>query len=158
MALKSPEVAARFVETMEISEEQKDALNHRVLGVWAQKEPEKAFNAWMELDEPKIPVSLLNSIEDQCSNSQKAQKTSEWVGNLTFSPAREQLKSALVTTMSHDNRFQLAAELSMTLVNPIERISQMKQLKSEWQEKFPKDSAKWLGKLSEADRSALEEK
>ena len=88
-------------------------------------------------------------------NLPEAKQAIAWVNGLDPSPAREQFKAGLIRNMSRYERYQQAAEVSSALVDPTERIRQMKIVKREWEERFPFWSNEWYGKLSQEDRDAL---
>jgi hypothetical protein len=155
MAAKSPAEASRFIENSELPDEQKHALSEQMLGEWAIQDPHQAFAAWAALKEDAAPTPLLRAMDRWSINSPGAEEAIEWVKKLDPGPAREQFKTHLIQSMSGGERYAQAADLGNTLDDPQERIRQLKIVKREWEEKFPKQAGEWFGKLPAGDREAV---
>ncbi len=151
MAVKSPAEASAFLESTNLPDKQKHALSEEMLGAWATKDPHQAFAAWVALKEDKAPEPLMKAMDIWWGLS-GAEEAIEWVNNLDLGPARDQCKARLIGNMSGG---QQAADLSVTLDDPTERIRQMKIVKRNWEERDPGAAEAWVGKLSQADRDAL---
>jgi len=156
MATKSPHDSARFIETMDLPDDQKDKLSHRMLGEWAKQDPRQAFAAWAELKEDAAPAPLLEALDDWSLNSPGAEQAIEWVNKLDPGLAREQLKARLIGHMSNFERYSQAADLSASLEDRAERIRQLKGIKRVWEDRLPKAADNWFSKLPPEDRAALE--
>lgn len=160
MAEQSPHDAALFIETMNLSEEAKDRLSHRMIGEWAVNEPEKAFNAWLEIGENEVPKTFFPALDDWSLNSPGAEAAINWVNGLEAGPPKEQFKSHMITFYCAGDRYGQAAELSKSLTDPKERILQMKTVKRYWEARggIQKTRAsEWFSKLPSDDRAAVEE-
>lgn len=155
MALKSPWNASVFVESSDFPEEQKQVLSEQVLGEWAVKDPQQAFARWAELKDDEVPAPLFRAMDGWSLNSPGKEQAIEWVTKLDPGPAREKFKANLITSLSRGERYGQAAELSATLDDPVERLRQMKTVKRQWEEKYPKYAKDWFATLSPEDRDAL---
>lgn len=155
MASKSPREAYEFIEGTSLPDEQKHALSQQMLGVWAEKDPHKAFAAWAELKETEAPAPLLGAMDDWSLNSPGAEQAIEWVNKLEAGPAREQFKKHMLQRMSNMDRFNQAADLAGSLDDPAERIRQLKLVKRQWDEGRPQGAQEWFNKLPEADKEAI---
>ena len=155
MAMKSPRAASDFLETSDLPDEQKHALSDQMLGEWAVREPLKALTAWAELKEEAAPAPLLKAMDKWTVNLPEAKQAIAWVNGLAPSPAREQFKAGLIKHMSRYERYQQAAEVGSALVDPAERIRQLKIVKRQWEEKYPFWANEWYGKLPQEDKDAL---
>ncbi len=155
MAEKSPADAANFIETTDLTEEQKNKLNDQVVVNWAMKDPVQAFAKWAELERQDIPPTMLHVLANWSMNSPGAEQAIDWSKKFTPGPAREQFKGRLIESLSGGERYGQAADLSASLDDPAERIRQLKDVKRRWEEKWPKDADAWFAKLPQADQDAM---
>ncbi|RYD21376.1 MAG: hypothetical protein EOP88_11640 [Verrucomicrobiaceae bacterium] len=155
MAMKSPREAYDFIEGTTLPDEQKHALSQQMLGIWASKDPHKAFAAWAELKETEAPAPLKRAMDSWSLNSPGAEEAIVWVNKLDAGPAREQFKQHMLQNMSSMGRFAQAAELAGGLEDPTERIRNMKLVKRRWDEERPQGANEWFKKLPEADKEAM---
>lgn len=155
MADKSPADAAGFIESSDLTEDRKNKLNDHVLVNWALQDPQQAFGKWAELDRTDIPPNLLQALANWSMSSPGAEQAIDWSKNLPPGPAREQFKARLIERMSSGERYGQAADLSASLDDPAERIRQLKTIKRYWEEKSPKSSDEWYGKLPQEDQDAI---
>lgn len=159
MAEQSPRDAALFIETMNLSEEAKDRLSHRMIGEWAVNEPEKAFNAWLEIGESEVPKTFYRALDDWSLNSPGAEEAVKWVNGLEAGPPKEQFKSHMIGFYCAGDRYEQAAELSKSLTDPKERIRQMKIVKRNWEAQGGSQKSRanqWFSKLPSEDQAAME--
>ena len=149
-----------FIETMNLSEEAKDRLSHRMIGEWAVNEPEKAFNAWLETGESEVPKTFYRALDDWSLNSPGAEEAVKWVNSLDPGPPKEQFKTHMIGYYCSGDRYVQAAELGRSLEDPKERILQMKIVKRRWESSGGNQKTRanvWFSKLPPADRAVVEE-
>lgn len=152
MADKSPNEAAVFIESTNLTEEQKNKLSDQVMGNWAMKDPVRAFAKWAELGREDVPAEMLEAISQWGGQPPDRPKTVEWIKTLPTGPARDKFSVRLIGR----NSDQEDAELSASLSDPKQRIEMLKTMKRRWEASAPDDAKAWFEKLPQADKDALE--
>ncbi len=155
---KSMQSSAEFIDQSGLPDEQKEKLDHQALGVWAQKEPEKALTHWLERKEAAAPEPLLGAFYDWSLNSPGAEEAIRWVQKLEPSPVRQQFEEKLVVDFSYHDRFKQAAEVASGIAAPEVRLRNLKLVKRQWLEQRPKSASEWFQKLPPEDQAILNQK
>lgn len=155
MADKSPNAAANFIESTDLSEEQKNKLNDQVVADWALKDPVQAFAKWAELAREDVPPALIPALNQWSMNSPGAEQAQEWVKKLPPGAASDQFKLGLVRRWTNF-RYEQQLDVIATLADPTQRIRELKQLQRKLGPGHPDEVNSFFGKLPQADRDAME--
>ena len=156
MAEKSPHEAALFIETMNLPEDVKDRLSNEMIAKWAVNEPDQAFNSWLNLGGTEVPKPFFRGLDQWSLNSPGAEEAIQWVNGIASGPAKEQFKSHMIDSYCAGDRYTQAAELSLGLADPKERILELKIVKRKWEVQGGYHSNNWFSKLPPDIRKAVE--
>jgi hypothetical protein len=155
MADKSPNAAANFIESTNLSEEQKNKLNDQVVADWAMKDPVQAFAKWAELAREDVPAALIPALGQWSMNSPGAEQAQEWVKKLPPGAASDQFKLGLIRRWTNF-RYEQQLDVLATLTDSTQRIRELKQLKRKLGSGHPDEVNAFFEKLPQADRDAME--
>jgi hypothetical protein len=95
------------------------------------------------------PIRPGNLVETLCKRPGKARgnpQAGSWL-------ARSEVRGGNLT---NGERFSYAADLSLGLADPRERILKAKQVRRQWLERYPEQAKEWFASLPPEDRAALE--
>ncbi len=62
----------------------------------------------------------------------------------------------MIANLTNGERFSHAADLSLGLEDPRERILKAKQVRRQWLERYPEQAKEWFASLPPEDRAAFE--